>query len=253
MGRRRGRWVIPDLALIPTSYGEPQFWISDASGPANSASVELRPQASALFAISRLQRSAAASSDEPTLALRRQRSQVRILSGAPDFNDLGNGTRNGRSRGSTTEARDGAKLDGLSHQWRHQLESATKRASGAWADAIVRRLAHSRIVVKNQWGALRATVRHGDVLRAGALRPTAGSNQGLATPFTEHEQNGSDPDKARKDGDIAFPRNHSALAAGVPPPGNIAANWRCSPVTRLTGLSVGSKSYLLQALSAVRR
>jgi hypothetical protein len=69
-------------------------------------------------------------------------------------------------------------LDGLSHQWRHQLESATK---GAWADAIVRRLAHSRIVVKNRWGALRATVRHGDVLRAGALRPTAGSNQGLAT------------------------------------------------------------------------
>src|SRR5215204_3837809 len=60
------------------------------------------------------------------------------------------------SRGSTTEARDGAKLDGLSHQWRHQLESATKRASGAWVDAIVRRLAHSRIVVKNRWGELRA-------------------------------------------------------------------------------------------------
>ena len=79
------------------------------------------------------------------------------------------------SRGSTTEARDGAKLDGLSRRWRHQLESATKRASGAWADAIVRRLAHSRIVVKNRWGAFRATVRHGDVLRAGALRPTAGS------------------------------------------------------------------------------
>ena len=43
---------------------------------------------------------------------------------------------------------------------------------------------HSMIVVKNRWGALRATVRHGDVLRAGALRPTAGSNQGLATTLT---------------------------------------------------------------------
>ena len=49
------------------------------------------------------------------VALRRQRSEVRIPSGAPDFNDLAGLPDTSHCRGSTTEAANGGLSDRLSH------------------------------------------------------------------------------------------------------------------------------------------
>ena len=61
------------------------------------------------------------SAEHLSVALRRQRSEVRIPSGAPDFNDLAGLRDISQCRGSTTEAANGGLSDRLSHIGRRAL------------------------------------------------------------------------------------------------------------------------------------